>query len=81
MDQQIRNEEYRIVFVFTDIDLYDGAVLLCNDAVQRQRQGYPLIFLDTAVIMSIQEGKIGILIQRVLLDVQSGGIDMCTQNV
>ena len=23
VDQQIRNEEYRIIFVFTDIDLYD----------------------------------------------------------
>ncbi len=46
-----------------------------------QRQGHELIFLDATVIMGIQKGEATVLIERILLDIHSGRIDMRSQDV
>ena len=67
MDQKVRNAYDRIVIVFADHYVQNRAVLFCDDAVQRERDGHPLVLFDTAVIMRVQICKARILIQRILL--------------
>ena len=49
--------------------------------MQRQRHCYPLILLDAAVVMSIQKNHVGVLVQRILLQIQTGRVDMRSQNI
>lgn len=49
--------------------------------MKRQRQRYPLVVLDAAVVVSVEEGKPVVLVYRILLQVQAGAVDMGTQDV
>ena len=81
MNQQVGNEEYGIILGLAHIDLDRGAVLFHNDAVKSQRDGDPLVLFDAAVIMGVQIGDILILIQRILLHIDSGAVDMRAKKV
>ena len=50
-------------------DLDDLAVLRRHDAVQLQRYGRPLVFLDAAVVVGLEEGQLVVLVERGLLEV------------
>ena len=76
VDEQVGDAEDRIRRILTDHDRNDRAVLFGDDAVDGERDGHPLIFLDSAVIVRIQIGKLGILVGRDLLDVQARRIDV-----
>ena len=65
MWQQVGYAEDRVAFVLTDGDADYRAVFLVNVAVQSQRNGWPLIFLDAAVVVRVEIGKLAVLIQRV----------------
>ena len=80
MNQQITDTHYRIILFFTDGKLDHGTVFLYHNAMQSQRDRYPLIFLDTTIIMCIQKCHFRIFKQRVLLQIQSWRINMGTQN-
>ena len=45
-----------------------------------QRQCYPLVFLHTAIVMGIQISQICVLIKRILLNIKTRGVNMCTKN-
>ena len=79
--QQVGDAEHRVVFVLADVDDDLFAGLPDDHAVQRQRDGDPLIFLDAAVIMRIQIRQIGILIERVLLHVDARGVDVRAEDI
>ena len=53
MNENVRNEEYRVVILFSYIDFYGRSVFFHNDTVKSQGKGYPLVLLDTAVVMGI----------------------------
>jgi hypothetical protein len=81
MNQKVRYKEYRIIFIFPYVHLYRSAVLLYDHSVKGKRNRHPLIFLYAAVIMGIQIGKASVLIKRLLLYIQSRGINMRSENV
>ena len=76
MDQQVGHTEDRVVRVLADRDLHDRAVLLGHDAVQRQRRGRPLVFLDAAVVMRLEIGQLAVLIEGVRLEIEARGVDV-----
>ena len=49
--------------------------------MQRQGQRYPLVVLDAAIVVRIEEGEPVVLVYRILLQVQAGAIDVGTQDV
>ena len=79
--QQVGDTHHRILVLFPDGKLQHGAVGADHGAVQRHGRGHPLIFFDTAVIMGIQIGQTAVLINGILLDIQSGGVDMGTDQI
>ena len=81
MHQQVGDKEYRVVFIFAHVHFDGGAVLLHHHAVEGQGKRHPLIFLDAAVIMGVQVGEAAVLIQGILLHIDSGAVDMGSQNV
>ena len=81
MNQQVSHAENRVSGVLTNHNIHHRAVLLHHCAVQRQRYGHPLVFFDTAVIVSIQKGQLAVLKQGVLLNIQPRGIYMRPQNL
>ena len=80
MDQKICDVKYRILRLLTNADLHNASVLLCNNAMHSKRQCHPLVFLYATIIMSIQISQVRILVQRILLNIQSRRVDMCTEN-
>ena len=54
MNQQVCDDKYRLIVLFTDADFDDGAVLFGDNAMKRKRNRCPLIFLDAAVIVRVQ---------------------------
>ena len=81
MDQKIRNTKNRILCFLADGQFNNSSILLRHNAMQCQRNGRPLVFLDTAVVMSIQKRHLAVLIQRILLEIQTRRINMSTQNI
>ena len=81
MYQQITDSYDWIIIILTDIQLNHRFVLLHDYTMQRQWQGNPLILFDTAVIMRIQHREFLILIQRILFDIQTRRIHVCSQNI
>ncbi len=81
MDQQVGNEKYRIIPVLSHFDFHCRPVFFDDNTMQCKGQRHPLILFHTAIIMGIQVGKSPILIERVLLDVQPGRINMGPQYI
>ena len=55
----------------------DGlAALQGHHAVEFQGDGHPLILADAAVVVGLEEGQLVALIEGVLLQVQTGGVDV-----
>lgn len=63
----IRDAEFRLAGLFAEADINASAVILANSAVKRKRNGGPLIFFDTAVIVGFKESHGAVLINRALL--------------
>ena len=76
VDQQVRHAEDRVAFCLADADFDDRAVLLDDDAVQCERQRDPLVLLDAAVVMRVEVGEAAVLVERVLLDIESARVDV-----
>ena len=81
MRQQVGYAEHRVALIVAHVHVYHRAVGLRHNAVQGQRQGYPLVVLDAAVVMGVQEGESVAFVHRVLLQVQTGAVDMGAQDV
>ena len=80
MRQQVGHAEHRVALVLADADGHRRTVPADDHAVQRKRQGRPLVFFDPAVIVGVEIREIMILIQRVRLEIQPRGIDMRRRN-
>ena len=71
MREQVCDIENRVIIVFADNNLDHASVLLGNNAVNGKRYGCPLIFLDAAVVMRLEEAEAVRFIERMLLQVYS----------
>ena len=81
MDQEIGHTEYRIVIVVPDGYINDGAVFFCDNAVNGEGNCDPLILFDAAVVVSVEISQLGILVQRILLDVKARRINVSKLNL
>ena len=81
MRQEVGNAKYRIAFVVAHVHVYHGAVSFGHHAMQGQRQRYPLVVLDAAIVMRVEEGKAVALVHGVLLQVETGAVDVGAQDV
>ena len=74
MGQQVADHQLRVGRVAAD-DHVDGLTGGGDDgAMQLQGDGRPLVLLDAAVVVRLEEGELVVLIERQLLEVQPGGI-------
>ena len=81
MNQKIRNTKNRILCLLADSKFNDCSIFFYYHAMQCQRNRCPLVLFDAAVIMSIQKCHLSILIQRILFQIQTRGINMGTQDI
>ena len=71
MRQQICDDKHRVIGVLTDCYLDSAAVLAHDDSVQRQRHCHPLVLLDAAVVMRVEQRHTALLVQRSWLEVEA----------
>ena len=76
MRQQIGHAEDRVGWIVAQRNIDHGAILLGHYAFECERQRDPLIVLDAAVIVGIEQHKIRSFVKRILLQVETRGIDM-----
>ena len=62
--------------VLADGELHPAAVGLEDHPVDGQGPGQPLVFLDAAVVVGLQEGQVRVFIEGVLFQVQAGRVDV-----
>ena len=80
MNEQIGHAKHRIIFVFTDHDIFDRAVFFDDNAMHCERQRHPLIFLDAAVIMCVEISEPAVFVERILLDVEAASVVVRAEN-
>ena len=80
MNEQVANTKHRVRRLFSNAHLHKRAVLFRNNAMQRQRQRYPLIAFNTAVIMRVKLRDALLLEQGILLHVKARRVDVRAQN-
>ena len=76
MGQQVAHGKLRVAGVLADAHGHGGPVLQDHQAVQGQGDGGPLVLLDAPVVMGLAVGHFLVFVQRVLLQVQAGGVDV-----
>ena len=81
MGQKIGYAEYGVAGIVAHIHVNHGAVGFRHHTVKRQRQRHPLVVLDAAIVVSVEEGKPVVLVNRVLLQVQTGAVDVGAQDI
>ena len=52
-----------------------------DDAMDGQRERDPLVLLDAAIVMRVEQGYVGVLVERVLLGVETRRVDVGAQDV
>ena len=65
--QKVCDDKLGILRLTADGDIDDLAVFERHNAVQLERNGHPLVLLDTAVVVGLEVGKLIRLVQGVLL--------------
>ncbi len=74
--QEIGDDELRVALVLADVHGDGRAVALDDDAVEGQRDGGPLVLLDAAVVVGLEEREFLLLIERVRFEVKARGVDV-----
>ena len=81
MRQKIVNGKHRVTCSAADGNLDCFTIFQSNHTMQFQRNGNPLIFADSAVIVCLQKCHFFRLIQRILLQIQSRRINVRCTNI
>ena len=76
MGEQVGHHEFRLIRLVTDGHIDLAAVAADDHAVQGEGDCRPLVFFDAAVIMGFEQGHLKILIKRVGLEIQAGGVNV-----
>ena len=74
--QQIVHCKHRVASPAANGHIDQIPVLQRHHAPQLQRDGHPLVFPDTAVIVGLEERQLTVLVERIGLQIQPGGVDM-----
>ena len=74
--QEIGDDELRVALVLADVHGDGRAVALDDDTVEGQRDGGPLVLLDAAVVVGLEEREFLLLIERVRFEVEPRGVDV-----
>ena len=74
--QQIVNGELGVLRRAADRHGHGRAVLQGHHAAELQGDSHPLVLADTAVIVGLEKGQLRVLIERVGLEIQPGGVDV-----
>ena len=72
--EQIVDDELGVLGVVADLDVDFAAVAADDEAVQLERDGDPLVFADAAVVVRLEVGQLGVLIERIGLEVEPRGV-------
>ena len=62
--QQIVDDELRVALVRADVDGDRGTVAAHDHAVQLKGDRHPLVLADTAVVVGLEVGHLGLLVER-----------------
>ncbi len=81
MGEQVRYADYRFFLRLPDDDGDLAAVLFHHNAMDGKGKGGPLVFLDASVIVGVQIGQFPLLVERILLHIQSGGVNVGCQDI
>ena len=76
MGQKIRDGEHGLARLFPQNDRNALAVVAYDDAMQRERPGQPLVFVNAAVIVGLCLSYTDLFGQRALLEIQPGAVGM-----
>ena len=76
MGEKIVDDEFRVAFVFSDIDADNASVLFDKNAVKGERGRRPLILSYTAVVMGLEKTEFDLLVKRIGFQIETGRIDM-----
>ena len=74
MYEEIRHAEDGVVRLLTNRDLDNRAVLLHDNTVECKRNRHPLVLLDAAVVVRVEICQTIVLIQGVLLHINTAGV-------
>ena len=81
MNKQVGHAENGVALIVAHVYVHDRAVLLGDDAVHSERERNPLVVLDTAVVVRVEKREAVALVERVLLQVEAGAVDVRAQDV
>ena len=81
VNEQVSDAKHGVARVFAHVHALNAAVFFRDNAVNGERQRDPLVLLDAAVVMRVEQRQITRFIERVLLDVQTRAVDVRAQNV
>ena len=81
MDQQVRDKEYRIVLILTDVQNRGRSVFSDDHAMNSKWQRNIKILLYTAVVVRIKISQPAVLVERILLHVKARRIDVRAENI
>ena len=76
MGQQVVNGELGVSFPIAHGDADHIPVFQSHHTVELQRDGYPLVLAQAAVVVGLKERELVSLIEGVLLQIQTGRIDV-----
>ena len=81
MGKKVGDDELRVRGVVSDGHVDLRAVAADDLSVQLQRNRYPLVLADAAVMVRLEVGKLGVLIKGIGLDVESRCVGVCRADV
>ena len=81
MRKKVAYAENGVILILADINRNGGSVLTNDYAVECKRNCCPLVSLDSAIVMSLKEGKLFVLIKRIGFKVKAGRINMRSGNM
>ena len=81
MGKQVRDAEHGVGRILAHANLDGPAGLEGDDAMDGQRERDPLVLLDAAIVMRVEQGYVGVLVERVLLGVETRRVDVGAQDV
>ena len=81
VNEQVSDAEHGVACVFAHVHALNAAVFFRDNAMNGERQCDPLVLLDAAVVMRVEQREIARFVERVLLDIQTRAVDVRAQNV
>ena len=81
MRQKVCNAKYRVVGFFADMNIHSLAVCFDYHAVNCQRNGRPLVFFYSAVIVCFEICYLGVFVERIRLQIKARAVYVAYDNV